>query len=209
VMLASAALYLGIGSIETMPLLRRFWSSLLLLLMVILPAFSMLQFGVAKLRHKLPPAEQDTRNLFLAPGGGEPASAIVLSAPCPVMYTAPTIWPDYRHTAAQECLSTGFFRGMQDVLTTATIEQKIGELRSEPRRPLLLHAGPLEEQFAQAPTETQPATMRAAEGAFYLPPVRHKPLDYGPVIQAIREDYTPGPVVAGGLQVWEPKTTGR
>ena len=206
VMLGSGALYLGMASIETMPVLRRFWSSLLLLLMVLLPAFGTLQFGIAKIRHKLPPPGPDPHNIFVAPaGGGEAAASIVLSAPCPRVYTAPTIWPLYQHTAAQECLATGFFAGMQDVLTPATIAQKIAELTSEPRRPLLLQAVPLEDQFALAPTETDPATMRAAQGAFYLPPVRHRSLDYGPVMRAIRDNYTPGPVVAGGLQVWEPR----
>ncbi len=205
VMLGSAALYLGMGSIETMPVLRRSWSTLLLFLMVILPAFSTLQFGIAKIRHKLPPPGPDPHNLFVASAKDEQATSIVLSAPCPVVYTAPTIWPRYQHTAAQECLDTGFFAGMQDVLTPATIERKIGELTREPRRPLLLQEGPLEDQFALAPTETQTAPMRAAQAAFYLPPVRHTSLDYGPVIQAIRENYSPGPVVAGGMQVWEPK----
>ena len=205
VMLGSAALFLGIASIESMPKLRRVWSPVLLLLFVILPMVATLQFGITKLRGKVPPPGPDPHNLSASASAGTGGTAIVLSAPCPVVYRAPTIWPMYLHTAAQECLDTGFFAGMLDVLTVETIDRKVREITAEPREPLLLQAGPLAGQFVSAPTETDPKTMWAAEGALYFPPQRHQAMDDGPVIRAIEENYTPGPLVAGGLQVWLPK----
>ena len=204
--LGSAALFLGIASIETMPKLRRVWTSLLLLLMVIAPFFFVIQFAVAKVGGKIPPPGPDPHNLPARESADAGGAGIVLSAPCPVVYRTPTIWPTYLHTAAQECLETGFFAGMLDVLTVETIDRKVREITAEPRRPLLLQAGPLAEQFTSAPTEIETRPMRDVLGALYLPPLRHKAMDYTPVIRAIEDNYTPGPVVAGGLQIWEPKT---
>ena len=201
--LASAAFFLGIATIEETRRLRHVWTPLALVFVL---GYSYFGLGMLLLGNVLHPNAvpfRDPRNL---PAGGE--STLVLTAPCPVVYRTVTIWPAYDETPARQCLVPGFFAGTLDVLTDETMARKVEELTREPRLPLLMRAEPLAAELQSDFTETHTEPLRALEEALYLPPLRHAPLTYAPLIEAIEENYTPGPVVDGAYRVWTPKSAG-
>jgi len=200
---ASAAFYLGIAEIEAQPNLRRVWSPLFLFYLVLLPyAGNFLGLVLPKLRK-----HGDTAAIaeqVKSPPVPRMESRPVLLAPCPVIYSSPVIEPQYDLTPNEDCLRTGYFAGLIDVLTPEGIQHKIAEITSEPRRPILLPDLPIEKAFYDWTPEKDISPLLILEGGFYLPPPKNRPLDYLPIAKAIEMNYTPGPPLEGGYRVWQP-----
>jgi hypothetical protein len=124
--------------------------------------------------------------------------------PCDRKYFMPSMAPSPLEPFRPQCQESGYFYAMGDVITSVGIEMKLDEMRARPNEPLVLHNTPLEEEFK--PDQTDLAGLRMQEVSLYVPRARNPPLTYQPMIDYIREHYTPGAVVMDGrFRVWEPR----
>lgn len=123
--------------------------------------------------------------------------------PCDRQYFSPSFMPISTHRFFPKCLDTGYYLGFTDVITPQTIEYKVQELRRHADEPLLMENRPLE---AQLPLQLATLnTLYFESETFWVPPARHAPLTYAPIIRYIREHYVEGPVIHDGqLRIWYP-----
>ena len=208
--IAAGAFLFGVGAIEAMPKVRRWWSPLTVAL-ILLPVC------VASATPKI------MRHLHLAPTGQvvaatQPGAAVlrelpVIDAsslfaqrhpPCGTVYRTPSILQKYDVSPLDVCLETGYYAGFTDILTAADIAKKIAELDRAPRGPLLLFDRPLAESMAAGEKDV------AAAGNFLypeilLPPARHPPLTYAAIIAYVEQNYVPDAEATGGFRIWRPR----
>ncbi len=203
-MLGSGAFLLGVAYLETRPVLGRWWSPLVICFLIVAPLLRIARSALRPDLHQAPPAFWYVGMTNGARASGEPGTSDVLHAPCKVIFRAPTVRPRFDLTPAAQCLDTGYFAGLQNVLTADTIARKAEELSREPLQPLLLRDLPLSEEFATSENHVPP--LRLVQDGFFLPPVRNAPVNYDPIIRVIENRFTPGAVLPGGLRIWEPKT---
>ena len=206
-MLGSGAFLLGVAYLEARPALRRWWRPLVIAALLVVPGLRTLRLVLRPARYMGPPAfwyvglQNGTRVAPLA--ATLPIEAAVPHPPCVTVLRAVTVRPRYDLTPAEQCLDTGYFAGMQDVLTPAAIERKAAEITREPLQPLLLRDLPLADEFHAV--EINPTLLRNLVDALSTPEPRNEPLNYDAIINAIERNYTPGPALPGGFRVWLPK----
>lgn len=130
-----------------------------------------------------------------------PSRLTASELPCDRQYFSPSFMPEPTEKFLPACLDTGYYLGFTDVITPRAIENKVSELREHAAEPLLMENTPLEAQLPR-----QLATMESLYSeseTFWVPPVRHAPLTFAPIIDYIRHHYVKGPeAVQGRLRIW-------
>jgi len=201
---AIPAFVVGVAVICAMPTVWRWWFPTAILGLVLLPVLKSYIF------QRLEPPSSPTP----IPGGYianmndnqwyvSPSDLSASELPCDRQYFSPSFMPVPTEKFLPACLDTGYFLGFTDVITPKTIEYKINELKEHASEPLLMENSPLEAQLPR-----QLATMKTLYiecESFWVPPVRHEPLTYAPIIEYIRKHYVEGPPIADGrLRIWYP-----
>ena len=205
---ATPAFVLGVVTIATMPALRRWWFPLGLVCLVLLPV--RVHRVVEHFRH---PTHAELDPSLIAQGYTTPLSdnqwyvslprLAASDLPCDRQYFSPSFMPVPTERFRPSCLDTGYYVGFTDVITPSTIEYKVAELRKRPSTPLLMENIPLEAQLPRQLATTD--TLYEESESFWVPPIRHAPLTYAPIIDYIRKHYVPGPEQANGrLRIWYP-----
>ncbi len=205
---ATPAFVVGVVTIATMPALRRWWLPLGVLCLVIVP----LNMGRIVDHLRIGTAESPDPALvsqgFATPLSDNqwyvsPTRFTARDLPCDRQYFSPSFMPVPTESFRPACLDTGYYLGFTDVITPSTIEAKIAELRNRPFMPLLMENTPLEAQLPRQLATTQ--SLYGESESFWVPPIRHTPLTYAPIIDYIRKHYVPGPEEAHGrLRIWYP-----
>ncbi len=194
VQFAAPAFLLGVCAIEAQPALRRWWTPLALVF-VLLPGLGLPL--IARFLHLNPIAAP-----VLA--SNDPASRVPPpQAPCTTLYRTPDIILPPNIAPAQACLQTGYFMDQVDVLTPAAIGQKIVELQSPANLPLLLDDVPLTDQILSL--EDDPRALRLNELSPFTPPIRRAGVSYQPLIDFIQQNYLPDLHPIGPYRVWRPR----
>ena len=203
---ATPAFVMGVAAIATMPALRRWWFPLGLVCLVLVP------LNMGRIVTQLGLRTDGTPDPALAAQGFTTplpdnqwyVSLTRVSAndlPCDRQYFSPSLMPVPTERFRPSCLDTGYYLGFTDVITPSAIERKIAELRNRPSMPLLLENIPLEAQLPRQLATTE--SLYGESESFWVPPIRHAPLTYAPIIDYIREHYVPGPEQAHGrLRIW-------
>ena len=126
-----------------------------------------------------------------------------VALPCDRQYFSPSVMPIPFDRFRPECLDTGYYLGFTDVMTPATIQDKVNEMHRRPTEPLLLENTSLEDQLPLQLVSM--VSLYRESGSFWVPPQRNAPLTYAPIIDYIRSHYAPGPSAVGGrLRIWYP-----
>lgn len=125
-----------------------------------------------------------------------------LRAPCERIYLTVTVPPLRDVPLQQQCLRPGYYRGLQDVITTSEVQGEIAWLRRAPGMPLLLLDEPLEAQFR--PVEVNVDALHLLEASPWVPRVRNEAVTYDALIEAIQHDYVRTAQHGDGLRVWDP-----
>lgn len=208
--IAAGAFLFGVGSIEAIPTVRRWWSPLIVSVLFLPELIT----GVTpRIKARLQPAptgqaaakihsdmqkQQGLPTLDSSPFFGQ------LHPPCAVVYRTPGIVLRYDQSPRSTCMDTGYYAGFIDVLTSADIAKKIAELDKAPRRPLLLVDFPL-----VALTETGEKNMSEMHVRLYpdflLPRPRNRPLTYQAIVADIEQNYVPDAEPTGGFRIWRPR----
>lgn len=208
---ATPLFVVGVAAIFAMPLVRRWWLPLAALGLIALPpAFVRKDAILDELSSLVPSASDwaDRESDILVPSQNQwyvsatqlPESAL----PCDRRYFSPSFMPLPLEAFHLSCLDTGYYVGFTNVSTPATIEDKIEELRRHAALPLLMENIPLEDQIPLQLVSMD--SLHVESGSFWVPPQRHAPLTYVPLIEYIQRHYVPGAVLAGGsLQIWNPR----
>jgi hypothetical protein len=193
---AAPAFLLGVAAIETLPAIRNWWRPLALYTLVL---------PIAIIR----PLTQSHQEISQIRHSNFPETSHKALPDCTEIYRTPDIWPPPTETAKQNCIDTGYYIGVVDVFTPATIQRKIAELDRAPRRPILLFDLPLEKQVATL--ESDLGGLQASEGeSLYHPRMRHQPLTYAPIFTYISQNYSPDPEPikepdGSTYRVWRPR----
>jgi|GEM_PF-5559618 len=207
---AMPAFVVGVAALGAMPAVWRWWFPLAALTIIVAPV--LLNSPRAR-QHLGFPADPEpaAQTLPHAPG----ARPVVLETypelnfvskdfPCDRKYFMPSMAPSPLEAFRPQCQESGYFFGMGDVITAVGIEMKLDELRERPNMPLVMHNVPIEEEFR--PDQTDLSGLRAQELAPWVPRLRNPPLTFQPMIDYIREHYTPGAVIVDGrFRIWEPR----
>ncbi len=205
---ATPAFAIGMASLFAAPHFRRPWVILAFLGLVIVP------FGLRRgdrfwkfipSRHTfgtVPPPAIISRESFVA--NQFYVSDVELTAtdlPCDELYFAPSFMVVPTKVDRLDCLDTGYYQGLVDVITPVRISDKIAEMQRRPAVPLILENAPLSAQF---PTELSDLeSLRRDSGSFWVPAARHPPVQYSPIADYIADHYTPGPTFADDkMRIW-------
>ncbi len=221
--MSSAAFLLGLAYVQQQVLARRMWTAIatvsyLLPMTLAVAQESRHQASIAlhtlahpRVTHPFAIAMQGEPSMDgMAKDHGWPLffattqAPLVLHAPCPVVYFAPTLTPPRGVSPATVCVDTGQFKVAGNLFTTRAIQLKADELLAN-RRPLLLLDTTLE---AQLPTiEDDPGILPRVQGPSFLhPAVKRTALTYGLLVDTIRANYVPDATAENGFRVWRPKS---
>lgn len=208
---ATPLFVVGVAAICAMPRVRRWWLPLAALGLIVLPPALVRKNDILDEMARLIPSTSDwvdnmedvlspSQNQWYLSASELPASAL----PCDHTYFSPSYMPLPLEGFRLSCLDTGYYLGYTNVITPASIQSKIDELRSRPAMPLLMENTPLADQIP-----LQLATMSSLHvesASFWVPPERHAPLTYAALIDYIQTHYDPGPVLLEGrIRIWMPR----
>lgn len=209
---AAGAFLFGVGSIESIPTLRRWWSPLIVSVLFLPELF----ISVApRIKAHLQPAPTGQaaakiRSDMQKQQGLPTLDASPLSGrrhtPCAVVYRTPGIVLRYDQTPLSTCLDTGYYAGFIDVFTLADIARKRAELDQAPRRPLLLVDLPLAELMETGEKSTLDMHVQLYP-RFLLPRPRNRPVSYEAIIADIQRNYVPDAEPTGAFRIWRPRST--
>lgn len=205
---ATPAFVVGVAAICTMPAIRRWWLPLAVVFLIIVPprigrVLQYLNIQPAIIHNPALLAQGFTTPISDNQWYVSPSRLTASELPCDRQYFSPSFMPEPTEKFLPGCLDTGYYLGFTDVITPRAIENKVSELREHAAEPLLMENTPLEAQLPR-----QLATMESLYSeseTFWVPPVRHAPLTYAPIIDYIRHHYVQGPVISQGrLRIWYP-----
>jgi hypothetical protein len=205
---ATPAFVVGVAAIYASPALRRWWIPMAFVCLFLVPRtiFRILNYAGV-------PTASITDPALVSQGFTKPlsdnqwyVSSVSLTAkelPCDRQYFSPSFMPDPTEKFFSACLDTGYYLGFTDVITPATIEHKVSELRNHASEPLLMENIPLEAQLPRQLGTVE--TLYYESETFWVPAVRHAPLTYAPIINYIRQHYIQGPTLnQDRLRIWYP-----
>jgi len=208
---ATPAFVVGVATIWRMPGILRWYRPIAFAGLFVLPFCLNLAVRSWTDAHNLDSSPASSRNeSFWQPQDNQfyvshtalPSNAL----PCDHLYFSPSYMPDPTQKFLPSCLDTGYYLAFTNVITPANINDKLEELRQHASQPLLMENSPLEKQLPLQLAKM--VSLQLESASFWVPPARHPPLTYAPIIAYIRQHYIPGPIVADGkLQIWYPSST--
>ena len=213
--IAAGAFLFGVGTIESLPTVRRWWSPLTVAV-ILLPVC--VASVTPKIKKHLQPAMAGRVTGAIGSAAQTPRATVSrelpelessplfpqMHPPCAVVYRTPNIVQKYDRSPLDLCLETGYYAGFTDILTSADIAKKIAELDQAPHRPLLLFDRPLPESMAAGEQSVSEA-QNFLYPDFLLPRARNRPLTYAAIIAYIEQNYVPDAEAQGGFRVWRPR----
>jgi len=209
---ARPAFVVGVAGIFAMSSIRRWWLPCAFLGICIIPAMPVISGHLGFIQRiakvssrKSTPASAPVQLAAIDSSNGivSHVALTIDDIPCDRTYFTPVQILPFEARMRPECLDTGYYLDMWDVLTPDAIERKVDEMRQRPSEPLLLRTQSLEQQLPIQ--EDNIRILYLLELSFFVPPARHAPLSFDPVISYIRLHYVPGPIVSQGrLRVWYP-----
>jgi len=197
-MAAAPILLLGTASVEGWRSVRRWWSPLAIVFVVLpIPTISLY------LRHLL--HQKQLLGVSSPASAPRPGAAFFADASgaCPIIYRTFNVEPEPDRTSTQDCLDTGRYYRMINALTPQAVDAVIADLYRQPRQPLLLLNDSLEHQLQ--PLDIDLVALLALEVSPWVPRIRNPPFTYRKLIDAIERDYRPAPAPTGPFRVWYPK----
>ena len=198
----------GVAAIFTIAAVRRWWLPSACLGLIIMPykaapIFGRLSKPLIATRDPLLVAQGYTKEVSDNQFYVSPSNLTESELPCDRRYFSPSFMPISTERFLPQCLDTGYYLGVVDVITVSTIAAKLKELQMHRGQPLLMESSPLEAQLPLQLTNNE--SLYSECETIWVPKVRNAPLTYAPIIAYIREHYRKGPLLLDGrLQVWEP-----